>query len=672
MSHDQMEIKVSRADLALRKTKDIIEQHNTNPSKKKAKERNRKILSGIQQAVGVLEIITSVDSRAQSVVSVFKGLIKLETDRRDNNEHFLGRCSCFTRLLCPINFDKTLMLYTLRRLRARPEESSEELEQEFDAITKSMEDFGSFTDVYWTKCNKLIRFVRSGDFKEKLEGYDSQFSNHQKRLETLLVVDMAVDVAEIKVDLRALLGQMTTAMNEWEQKARELINDAGGPRGVIENQELLRSVAKQFEEQVTPTITQVLHQNLDRLINENSTQFALKLDTMQREIKEAISSVKWRTFVDGVCNHSYAKFKREAADGVLPQDTWTLKVLTNVINHPAIGEAIDEDATGFISVHEINHFLSQKGDTSTPVWAVGYQLLNLRYTFRVKDLLSGIKERCEAAKPNLREADTACCNEYLITIDLLQYRVKWIDLWIDSDSGGVTDLDDQTESELDLVVTELSEKNEELVRKNLQQNSFHLYDRVSIGMVTNQSCVRIEQVIMLLLYLVLQEQSRRISNSENKNGEDTEVVEDGPFTSQWQSMDATLTILVFEFHFRMRCLIRGWRSQKLDVKLQVQSYAGGLYTAWYEEAGEPHCRSYRERESDDNEEGESGSDNAPEVPVAKSVDDKIDDLAKRLSQLETKVDSKLEEMETLLRQILRVHGTTDRDKNTFEISQDIE
>jgi hypothetical protein len=88
---------------------------------------------------------------------------------------------------------------------------------------------------------------------------------------------------------------------------------------------------------------------------------------------------------------------------------------------------------------------------------------------------------------------------------------------------------------------------------------------------------------MLLLYLVLQEQSRRISNSENKNGEDTEVVEDGPFTSQWQSMDATLTILVFEFHFRMRCLIRGWRSQKLDVKLQVQSYTGGLYTAWYEE-----------------------------------------------------------------------------------------
>jgi hypothetical protein len=30
-----------------------------------------------------------------------------------------------------------------------------------------------------------------------------------------------------------------------------------------------------------------------------------------------------------------------------------------------------------------------------------------------------------------------------------------------------------------------------------------------------------------------------------------------------------------------------------------------------------------ERESDDNEEGESGSDNAPEVPVAKSVDDKV-------------------------------------------------
>ncbi|KAJ7144639.1 hypothetical protein C8R44DRAFT_145793 [Mycena epipterygia] len=110
-------------------------------------------------------------------------------------------------------------------------------------------------------------------------------------------------------------------------------------------------------------------------------------------------SVKSRYFVDGNCNHFTAKFNHIAAnsDGVLPHEAWTLNILTNVINHPAVGEAIDEDASGFISVHEIDHFMSQKGDLSTPLWfahwAMGWQYLNLRYTQAVDEFLDRIGEK---------------------------------------------------------------------------------------------------------------------------------------------------------------------------------------------------------------------------------------------------------------------------------------
>lgn len=40
-------------------------------------------------------------------------------------------------------------------------------------------------------------------------------------------------------------------------------------------------------------------------------------------------------------------------------------------DHPAIGEAIDEDASGFLSIHEVNHFLTKKPEQySTPTWLV--------------------------------------------------------------------------------------------------------------------------------------------------------------------------------------------------------------------------------------------------------------------------------------------------------------
>lgn len=50
---------------------------------------------------------------------------------------------------------------------------------------------------------------------------------------------------------------------------------------------------------------------------------------------------------------------------------------------------------------------------------------------------------------------------------------------------------------------------------------------------------------------------------------------------EWLNMDLSLSTLVFTFHYRMKALLRGWRSQKIEIGLQIETFAGGVYEAWY-------------------------------------------------------------------------------------------
>lgn len=50
---------------------------------------------------------------------------------------------------------------------------------------------------------------------------------------------------------------------------------------------------------------------------------------------------------------------------------------------------------------------------------------------------------------------------------------------------------------------------------------------------------------------------------------------------EWLNMDASFSSLLFTFHSRMKGLLRGWRSQKIDVELQIGTFAGGVFEGWY-------------------------------------------------------------------------------------------
>ncbi|EEB97075.1 hypothetical protein MPER_03683, partial [Moniliophthora perniciosa FA553] len=78
---------------------------------------------------------------------------------------------------------------------------------------------------------------------------------------------------------------------------------------------------------------------------------------------------------------------------------------------------------------------------------------------------------------------------------------------------------------------------------------------------------RVELWFIPIVYQVLKLQLNNIllggSEDDEEASRNTKHVTD----HQWFQMDSTLEVLLYEFHSRMKTLLRGWRVQKLDSQL---------------------------------------------------------------------------------------------------------
>jgi hypothetical protein len=51
--------------------------------------------------------------------------------------------------------------------------------------------------------------------------------------------------------------------------------------------------------------------------------------------------------------------------------------------------------------------------------------------------------------------------------------------------------------------------------------------------------------------------------------------------STWELRDMTLTVLATELCRRYKSLQRSWRSQKLEISMETQYFAGDFFRGWY-------------------------------------------------------------------------------------------
>ncbi|KAJ7190248.1 hypothetical protein GGX14DRAFT_606043 [Mycena pura] len=642
--------------------------------------------------MSVLGGVAEYDDRAKAAVSVFMSVLQLEIDRRDNDEEIVAVC-----------YSMTSMIYVLRYLNqdsVRREDLSDQLVEEMGNMSEAIKDFGAFADVYYTKCKSWIgvkipvsslidhqsilspvRFARARKFKIKIQDFASTFQQYQERIEFVLVaqmaggqVRMAHELAAVNASISTLIDRVGAPASDREKQAFEYIKSQG--EQILESTQGLTEVARKLHDSVTSSTIEAINDAFEELLEQNSTLFEFKLKGATMELSEAIDrstekilnrmdsgphdlidepdikeiwkgngwkySVKCRVFVDALCNYYTEKFLKSASE-----DSWSLKVLSKVINYPSVGEAIDEDASGFISVHEINHFLKKNKELSTPLWfafwAVGSQYLDIEYTDKIEEITEDLEERCRKLKTDDQDLNM-CIDDYLDTLKLVNCITEWAE-W-DAGASGLEELDDETEQELVNVATTLAQTRDALIEENLNAVGYRV-DPSSLPSLTNQAAFRIEQSVTVLLFLILRKHDEIISAG-------TENMTAQQFASIWQDMDGTLTVLVWAFHQRFKSLRRSWRSQKLDIELQVQCYAGGTAEdneAQYIKDGSLIVKLLEnddDDDDDDDENSEQPNEASTSSPAATSIDDKMDQLSQRV----TAMDARLETIESMLKQIL--------------------
>lgn len=378
------------------------------------------------------------------------------------------------------------------------------------------------------------------------------------------------------------------------------------------------------------------------------------------------NSVKWRVFVDAIHDRFSQKFGEHLRenDGY-HQDQWTLMVLSKVVFHSALGEAIDEDGSGFVSVHEVNHFLNRRPieDFSVPewlaFWAQGWSETNEIYRDRIQDLLAEIQADAESVQQENEEG----------IVELLDFVSAFVNAIAPLQNDDESDIFDNTVSderyadELERLKYQYIQQEEDRLRSKLEEFDFVIDEPATLTYVIGQP--RVELSIMPLVFLWL----GRVHILVNRAREEDLGDDDSDALSTVVSM---VTIL-WTYSDRVTELIRVWRQQRMNVSAQIRCFCGGIFNSWYEESQNPNNiyrrlltainegdedGDYVEDDDDDNSNDE-GAERQQKLVVKESKPDRqpklkgdIDRKMQQLWQRMNGLDNRLGNIEDLLKALV--------------------
>ncbi|KAI0055964.1 hypothetical protein BV25DRAFT_1921375 [Artomyces pyxidatus] len=290
------------------------------------------------------------------------------------------------------------------------------------------------------------------------------------------------------------------------------------------------------------------------------------------------SSVKRRQFIDALNYHFNIQFKKYKTEHnrAEREDAWTKAIVSKVQFHPSIGDAIDDDASGYISVEEINDFLRRKPATWTvpqwvAYWAYGWDADNFVYQGKIDKAYKQLEKIRDAGGPN-----AAHVKSYL---DETQERIATF-------AGSVysmRELDPPAAVKMDKLRDEWREACEKAIKQRLRAVNYKM-DYSSVNAIAGSE--RLEATFLPLASMLL---ARHLSILRK------------PEVSEEDAEEASESMLVLIDMIRERIgeLKAIWRRQRIDVDTQIRYYANGMLEDYY--------KKYRKEEFDTDNEGDSES-----------------------------------------------------------------
>ncbi|KAF4592955.1 hypothetical protein EYR38_008661 [Pleurotus pulmonarius] len=523
-----------------------------------------KIISGARQVLPIMRAVSELHPIAKVVVGTFGALVEMEAARQNTNLQ-----------IAVVYHSMTITMHAFCQLEDLLDlMDSAELQTTLNELVLTMREFGAFSDaVLWVPLtfalrapsgnlantyyrysakHAIWRLFRSAEYKEQLHDINDRFMRLRGGVELILRARASVvtfrtygQVQTIAYNIDTVI-EMLGAINAREEKALTYSNSFGGPDSVIQDDILLFKVAEILGEKLPPQIKAALRKDMEDILKQDRTQFDFALHAARDHIEEGVARSEM-----AIIRHL------DAGPHELIYDR-DIKTLWQ--DHPAIGNAIDEDGSGFISVHELNHFVESRPVSSWTVpetlvfWAVVWPQSNVFYHRDVVHCLRRIRMLINQRFKQI----TDIFEDYLAVL-------KHIDIVVesfsdDSDEDGSDGLLALREAYIDV--------KDRAILKFLEDTDYRISDVSTLEYIAGQ---RIELILAPLLGQILTRHMEIIEVVPVKELDDEKV---GP-------MYETCASIFDAFYERFQDLKKGWKQQKVDVRLYMESFANGLFTAIY-------------------------------------------------------------------------------------------
>ncbi|PSS37523.1 hypothetical protein PHLCEN_2v637 [Hermanssonia centrifuga] len=613
--------KLQNAEDLVSKTEGVID--STKVTKKMVSD----LLAPAQAIVSLLDAVADVHPAIKVVAVIVKGVIQLELARHENDKQIAVVYFTMSSLL--------FLLGDLDPLFGDEQELHQRLHIRLDAVGDTVKDFA--------------KLLRSSGYKEKLSGYASDFADHKKELHVLLTSQSSLKVADIQVDVKKIVA-FIDAKTAKEQKVDELIEGMGGLDAALKSDKNLDELAKKLGEKMDTSTRRAVRADIDEALKANVLMFELKLDRISQHIQESVEgstktillkldegphmyiedpdvqsiwkemgsrlSAKTRVFLDAVHSYFSRKFIQHELDTGSPHpDVWTLHFLSKIIFYPSIGDGIDEDSSGFVSVHEVNSFLKSRPKGLNwsvaqwiAFWAAAPYKTDVEHQSKIESMVSSLESLAEdVLSQNQKRVKYFCgITKKLNLISVYDNILAFY---------GESDENDGTYEALEKL--RVAWRNLELkrIKANLEKTRYRLKGVEAVAIITDGR--RVEQSIMCLIYLLLHHHMKIVKLAT------VQTVS----VAEFEDMRETWEYLFDAFDQRLDTLLEVWRQQRLDTSTQVECYAGGLFKRWHEknQADEDESDSEEDDESDydyssGSEEDEEDGDEDQEGDETGSVD----------------------------------------------------
>ncbi|KJA23770.1 hypothetical protein HYPSUDRAFT_39609 [Hypholoma sublateritium FD-334 SS-4] len=274
-----------------------------------APKNGRDYVENASNLVTLLEGFAELNVIAKAVVILFKTVVTLELNRRENDAHvdivFLSMADMMSALLDTSQFSETLS----KRTKDGNLSVADKLRAEFADIEKYINVCGNSMDTY-SKESRIKRFIKSAEWKARITEQITTFRNRRTKLQQILTLQTASDVNSLvdkttdmdrKIDL--LISHIFSPNSDYEKaaakttwqfsKMKDGTNLANNPEyleALLQDPKLNQEGMSGNKSATVDQLQQDLRLSVEDVCEENKESFERKLHYYTEQLEKSMKT----------------------------------------------------------------------------------------------------------------------------------------------------------------------------------------------------------------------------------------------------------------------------------------------------------------------------------------------------------------------------------------------